>query len=335
MRKILLLILVCCAAFSACRFGMRMDSADSKDRISILRYDKLLDEYIISGSFSSFMKMHTQYRAMTSILIEDILELGEVSDDTVSRKLKIYFSDTTLVRLRKDIKTQFKDLRPLEEQLEGAFAYLKQELPGTTVPRIYTQNSAFNESIILTDSLIGISLDKYMGKDYPLYHRFYYQYQRDLMTPERIAYDCIRGYISKRYPFNFDTNYCFLDLMLYSGRINYLVMKSLKIKDPSQYLGYSKEKAAWCKANEKNIWHYMVSNNHLKETDPMICRKYLSNAPFTAFFGKDAPPRVGTWIGIKIIESYIKKNPKISYEDLMHLNSSQILENSNYHLTQK
>lgn len=40
----------------------------------------------------------------------------------------------------------------------------EKEVPDTKVPFIYSQVSAFNESIILVDSLLGISLDKYMGK---------------------------------------------------------------------------------------------------------------------------------------------------------------------------
>ena len=45
------------------------------------------------------------------------------------------------------------------------------------IPMIYTQISAFNESIVLSDSVLGISLDKYMGEDYPLYKRFFFKFR--------------------------------------------------------------------------------------------------------------------------------------------------------------
>ena len=65
----------------------------------------------------------------------------------------------------------------MKNGLNKGFRKLKKEVPGTKVPFVYSQISAFNESIILVDTLLGISLDKYMGEDYPLYKRFYYDYQ--------------------------------------------------------------------------------------------------------------------------------------------------------------
>ena len=82
----------------------------------------------------------------------------------------------------------------VEKGLNKGFRKLKKEVPDTKVPFIYSQVSAFNESIILVDSLLGISLDKYMGEDYPLYKRFYYDYQCRSMRPERIVPDCFAFY---------------------------------------------------------------------------------------------------------------------------------------------
>ena len=280
MKKILLLGIFSGLILAACQFGAFHEKDTSKDRIHIIRYDKLLEEYITSGSFSSFQKMNMQYRDMTTILIEDILELGDVSDDRATIKLKAFYSDTTLVRLRKDVAEKFKQIQPIEEDLQESFDYLKEQFPDLTVPQFYVQVTAFDESIILTESLIGISLDKYMGRDYPLYERFYYPYQRTTMIPERIVHDCVRIYLSKRFPFEFTKEYNYLDLMIYSGKVNYVTMKALGLKSAADYLGYTPEQKKWCKKNERNIWNYMVTNNHLHATDPMISRKYLLPAPF-------------------------------------------------------
>lgn len=333
MKRIFVWSILAVWLFGACLWDKRSGTyaPDFQTNVSIIRYDKLLDEYITSGSFSSLQKLNMDYRQLTTILIEDILELGEVSDDTISQKLRAYYSDSTLMRLTRDVEEKFADLSLVEKQLDRAFAYLSDEFPGTRLPRFYAQISAFNESVVLSDSLIGISLDKYMGTDYPLYTRFYYKYQRATMKPDRIAPDCIRFYLTNRYPFQFDSDYCFLDLMIYSGKINYITRKALGYKDAAAYLDYTEAEKAWCEANEKNIWKYMIMNRHLQATDPMVMRKYLRPAPFTAFFGDQAPQMLGVWIGMRIVESYMKSNPQVSvYELLTDTDSRKLLQSSNY-----
>lgn len=86
------------------------------------------------------------------------------------------------------------------------------------IPMIYTQISAFNESIVLSDSVLGISLDKYMGEDYPLYKRFYYNYQRRTMRPDRIVPDCLVFYLMSQYPFPMDYSRTLLDVMMHYGK---------------------------------------------------------------------------------------------------------------------
>ena len=46
---------------------------------------------------------HLDYRMPTKILIEDVLSIGTVKDDTISQRLQKFYSDTTLVRLLSDV----------------------------------------------------------------------------------------------------------------------------------------------------------------------------------------------------------------------------------------
>ena len=54
--------------------------------------------------------------------------------------------------------------------------------------------SCLNQSIIVSDTLIGISLDKYLGADFPLYAEYYTAEQRAQMTREAIVQDAINAY---------------------------------------------------------------------------------------------------------------------------------------------
>ena len=166
------LLIIISMLLASCGISTGKGTEQKEGEISVLRYDKLLSEYVRSNSFSAMQKLTMDYRMPTKILIEDVLAIGTVKDDTISQRLQKFYSDTTLVRLMNDVETQFPNLDAVEEGLTKGFRKLKKEVPDTEVPLVYSQISAFNESIVLVDSLLGISLDKYMGEDYPLYKRF-------------------------------------------------------------------------------------------------------------------------------------------------------------------
>ena len=285
------LLIIISMLLASCGISTGKGTEQKEGEISVLRYDKLLSEYVRSNSFSAMQKLTMDYRMPTKILIEDVLAIGTVKDDTISQRLQKFYSDTTLVRLMNDVETQFPNLDAVEEGLTKGFRKLKKEVPDTEVPLVYSQISAFNESIVLVDSLLGISLDKYMGEDYPLYKRFYYDYQCRSMRPERIVPDCFSFYLLSRYDMDYD--------------------------NIGEAMGYSKEENDWCRENEKAIWDYICSNDHLHARDPMVFRYYMKPAPAVEMLGCQAPALIGIWVGARIVASYMKKHKDMKLKDLL------------------
>ena len=315
--RISLLIILMSMLFASCGISTGKGTEQKEEEISVLRYDKLLSEYVRSNSFSAMQKLTMDYRMPTKILIEDVLAIGTVKDDTISQRLQKFYSDTTLVRLMNDVETQFPNLDAVEEGLTKGFWKLKKEVPDTEVPLVYSQISAFNESIVLVDSLLGISLDKYMGEDYPLYKRFYYDYQCRSMRPERIVPDCFSFYLLSRYDMDYHEGTCLIDLMIHSGKINYVVQNLLDYDNIGEAMGYSKEENDWCRENEKAIWDYICSNDHLHARDPMVFRYYMKPAPAVEMLGCQAPALIGIWVGARIVASYMKKHKDMKLKDLL------------------
>ena len=83
-----------------------------------------------------------------------------------------YYADTTLLVLIQDAEEKFKDMGWIEKKLTKGFKQLKKEVPSLPVPHFYAQLSALNQSVVVGDSIVGFSIDKYMGADYPLYKTF-------------------------------------------------------------------------------------------------------------------------------------------------------------------
>lgn len=322
MRKDYILLVLLSLLFVSCRMGKAESVADpmEEEGISVVRYDKLLDEYVRFNSFSALQKMNLEYSLPTKLLIEDVLVIGQVSDDHIFQRLKTFYSDTTLIRLIEDVETRYPELGSVEKELTKGFGKLQKEVPDIMIPMIYTQISAFNESIVLSDSVLGISLDKYMGEDYPLYKRFYYGYQRRTMRPDRIVPDCLVYYLMSQYPFPMDYSRTLLDVMMHFGKINYVVQHLLDYSSSEEALGYSDVEREWCKENQQQMWRYILEKDHLHATDPMVVRQYTRPAPFTNTLGENAPSMVGTWIGTKIITSYMKHHKKTTLRQLLEMN---------------
>ena len=146
--------------------------------------------------------MNTEYPTETRMLVEDLLHLGPANDPEMKKKLLYFFQDSTLKVLLRDVKEQYGDMSDVEEQLTSAFDRLKTLLPGFEVPRVYTQISSLDQSIVAGDGFLGISLDKYLGSDYPLYLKYgYTERQRSMMDRTAIVPDCIGFYLLGLFPF--------------------------------------------------------------------------------------------------------------------------------------
>ena len=73
-------------------------------------------------------KLTMDYRQPTKILIEDVLAIGTVKDDTIFQRLQKFYSDTTLVRLVSDVEAKFPNLDEVEKGLNKGFRKLKKEV---------------------------------------------------------------------------------------------------------------------------------------------------------------------------------------------------------------
>lgn len=166
------------------------------EEVRIERFDRVLDEYVSLGSGTALHRMNTEYPQQTKLLIEDVLAMGQVSDPDVERKLRYVFLDSTVQILLDEVHRQYGDVSDLERDFQRVFEELRKKDPSFRTPHIYTQISCLNQSIVVSDSLIGISLDKYLGRDFPLYQEFYSPEQRQQMNRDAIVTDVISAYLS-------------------------------------------------------------------------------------------------------------------------------------------
>ena len=201
-----IILMLCSVLFVGCEWKMwRNMNGDYGECIKVQRYDRLESRYLTTGDYSALQQMNTDYPTETRTLIEKILQLGTIEDSEIHHRFLHYYQDTTLQRLIIDVEAEFSNINDINEQFCRAFGRLSKWFPNLPQPKIYTQISSFDQSIIVGDTIIGISLDKYLGEDYPAYIKFYSKAQRKTMTREYIVPDCLNFYLLSLYPSkNFD-----------------------------------------------------------------------------------------------------------------------------------
>ena len=177
------------------------DEQHQKDDFVLDRYDRVESLYLTLADFAALHQMRTEYPLQTRTLIENVLQLGPVDNSDINNRLLLFFQDSTLQVIIKDVARKYENTDLLEEQLAVAFRRLAKMLPGMKIPHLYTQIGSLDQSIVVSDTLVGISLDKYLGEDYPAYIRYgYTPQQRRMMTREYIVPDCLGFYLVSLYP---------------------------------------------------------------------------------------------------------------------------------------
>jgi hypothetical protein len=245
--------------------------------------------------------------------------------------LQSFLTHPASVESKLKVDSVFPDTNAIEKEILLAFRYYKYHFPDKEVPHIYTCISGFNQSIIIDENILGISLDKYLGQDCELYKRLaLHEYKRSNMYPGKIGTDAMQGWITSEMDIG-DDKHNLIDNMIYHGKIMYLM--DAMFPECSDYLkiGFTEEQIEWCVKNEALMWTYLIEERLLYSTDRMTLRRYLSPGPFSGGFTEHSPGKAGVWIGWQIVRKFMEKNEGMKLKDLIEENDHQkILAGSQY-----
>ena len=202
MHKVYVILLFVMLACLGCEWRLRNDLVHQEPETFVERYDKIEAFFLTTGDFSALQQMQTQYPMQTRRLIEDVLRLGKMEDAYIKTRFFNYYQDSTLQMLIAEVGSQYGEMDDVDQRLEEVFTKLRELVPEAKIPQIYTQIGSLDQSICVGDGVLGISLDKYLGADYPLYIKYgYTERQRNTMMRSSIAPDCLCFYLLSLFPF--------------------------------------------------------------------------------------------------------------------------------------
>ncbi len=282
--------------------------------LSVERFDKIFYETPVSD----FKEMRQKYATFFPKQFPDSLFISKMQDPLYRE-------------LYTEVQKKYADFGPVQTEIEDVFRFMKYYFPNKPLPQKVTtliSEMDYQNKIILTDTLMLISLDLYLGKE----HKFYEfpDYFRQTFERSQILPDVVTAFSETVTPPPTDKS--FLAQMIYFGKELYLKDAMLPNYSDFDRIGYTQEQLNWCKENESEIWRYFIEENILYDTDSKLIQRFIAPAPFSKFYleiDNESPGRVGIWIGWQIVRSFMKNN-EVSLPELLQLDAKEIFTRSKY-----
>lgn len=253
-------------------------------------------------------------------LFSHVINTGEISDPSFSARLTGFCTDRLNNEVYGAVMKQYPDIKSIESDLEDAFRHYLWYFPDKKIPSVFTCISGFNNSLILGDSVMGISLDRYLGSDCEYYPRLeIYKYIAARMNSWNIVPDCMYGWGATEWDYDalkYATDNL-LSEMIHEGKLRFFEKSMLPGINDTILFGFSAGQLKFCRNNEEQMWQYLIEHDLLFTTDQFVIRKFTGEAPFTGYFTNESPGRAAVWLGFRIIESYMMKNREVSLGALM------------------
>jgi len=309
----------------------KADISSETLQIKIKRFEIDLFKTDLDSIQESIPGFYKEYGDFFDLFNYKIINIGGAGQRIYPEYLKIFLTDYLNNEVYKKTMEIFPDLDDLQKELTRAFRYYHHYYPDKPIPEIITYISRFNQSVVTADKIIGIGLDKYLGRNCDYYRQLgLNQYFIQNMQREKIPSDCMTAWALSEYEYN-DSTDNLLSNMIYNGQIMYWVKSMLPDEQDSLIMGFTADEMKFCRNNEARMWEYLIENKLLFETNRTIIRKFTGVGPFTKDFTSESPARAAVWIGWRIVEDYSRNNRELNLRDIMEEKDYQkVLAQSKY-----
>lgn len=258
---------------------------------------------------------------------------GDLTNPLAVKYLKDFSVDTISISLYQKVMKAFPDLKEVSEVVSSVYQRFNYYYPDIKLPiQVYTCVSGIDPevpSVLFFDDALVISLDWYLEGD-DIYERIgmpEYRFQR--ISKAALAKD-----LGQQLYVNFvqggQKRNNLLEEMVEAGKMNFFVEAMSPSIADEVLLGYTPSQLQWAEDFEGDLWADMVGSQCLYSSNLEVYRTFLSDGPFTNEYSHEAPARLGEFIGLHIVRSYMN-NHDCSLSELMQNTDLQgVFQDSRY-----
>lgn len=331
MRKIAVLILVITYLLIGCSKNKEEkcvfipDSSEIKVDVRIESLEDSLPAITNKAQLVNFFSRHPELR-------DRFFNRSAYPDDSVFiNELYNRFTSPHIDTLLLDTKKVFGDLSELKNEFRQAFANIKYYYPNFYPPKIITVITGLESDLYVSDSLVIVGLDYFLGakaKYKPnMYEYMLRRYQKNFIVPSVLLLYGIDGRFNKT---SVEDKTILADMIAYGKAYNF-AKHMMPCTPDSIFIAYTQEELNGSIKNEGLIWYRFIEDQVLYETNHQVKQKYIDERPKTVEVGEKCPGRIGTWVGWQIVNSYMARYPETTIPQLMAMPSAdKIFKESRY-----
>lgn len=304
----------------------------SKINVDLKTYRFDVDLYSIDTNHiaDGLKKLEAKYPDFLDYYLDTIREynIRRNFTDTVGgirEGLKTDLTFRDFVHLEDTIKLTYPDTKATDAALLSGFRYMKYYYPSYTVPRIYYLNMGLSmwPTFPRDTSTLCIGLDMFLGDGFPHYASFPNMpgYLASHRRKHYIPVSLFSTIYKMAHPWHTDDK-TLLELMIERGKEQYFLHRILPGEPDSVLFGFTQSQLKWCAANEGLIYNFFIQQNLLYNKEAHNVIPFVNDGPFA--HGLDdgsnpsvhTPGNIGTWMGYRIVSSWMEQNPKTSLAEL-------------------
>lgn len=258
---------------------------------------------------------------------------GDLDDAGALSYLKAFVTDTFCIRINDLVKEKFSDETDLAKDIKSVYQRLRYYYPEIRIPDTYLYVSGIDyeiPAVMIQPTGVLISMDYYLGNESKIYDYIGMPAYRSLRCqPSYITRDLAQAFYDNYFAGN-NVKKDVLSEMIHAGKQLYFIEAMNPALPDSVLLGYSSKQMQWAQQYEADVWATMVGNDMLYANGMELFRNFFGDGPFTQAFSREAPARLGEFVGLQIIRSYMTYND-VSLQELMRDDDIQnIFQNSQY-----
>ncbi|MBL8002223.1 MAG: hypothetical protein JNL05_09705 [Flavobacteriales bacterium] len=272
------------------------------------------------------LKLQARYGEFFRIYVEQILQGAPVSDPRLPMVLMRFAQDPDWRAAQNAADSVLGDLEPQRRQFEDAFTRLKALFPDSLTPRLVAFNSGYNYGIVPTSDVLAFGVEWFIGPDQPVVKLLapenFPQYVKDRMRPGMLVPSALKGWLMVHYTRDVQ-GADLLTNLVETGKVMVLLDAILPEADAADKLAFSPQQLAWCEANEFNVWKSILDEQFLYSRKDEVVARFMNDGPFTNGLPRESPGHIGEWIGLRMVQAYLKENPKVTLPELLAMTDPQ------------
>ncbi len=309
--KTLIIMLMFISSCNSGDPGLKADVSEIKVKeVKVHRYDLDLFKVKVDHLQQGLEALRPGYRFFLDTDLNNPEKLAEMTE---------YLKNPRNLSFHQAVAIKYPELDNMERELTSAFRHFLYFYPRMKIPQVYAYISGgdYDFPVQFADSVLLIGLDNYLGSDFkPYFSDGLPAYRVSRMNAENILPDCMTVLLNATYPAQLPGNNM-LEQMIEAGKRLYFIEAMIPQTEERLIAGYTKAQYDWIAKHESDVWAAIIENRLLYATDGKVIRSFMADGPFTAEFSKEAPARLGVWLGWQIVRKYMVNQPHVSLQELM------------------